>query len=402
MTIVLLKGGSQYGVLPYFIQETAEAFAARGYQTHIEDVGLWEGPEVFTAHMKALTPIDFVFSVNVFGEFRNAAGETVSQICHAPHVIQYVDWPLHQSHLARLDKTPGSTALLLVDPSHIDDIEQVYGPDHFSHLAFNPHAGVGAPYPIPEDPEAYAEGRPVAAMFAASYSPAGEPPWSAFPTPVKNVFIDAADMALARETVSFREAIDAALMARGVAVKNNPEVMRPIWRQAYLVEQWVRVRRRQAFFAAAARVGLPLVIFGKGYEEAEHYPTFQYYGPVDFNNVLGVMRQSRISFNATAMFGRGAHERPFCAMLAGSVAASDYTRYFAEHFEAGRDIALFRWTSLDEDLAAIRELLNDPAALHTIAKAGQEKAQREHRWANRIDAILAAAEAARHRMAAEL
>ena len=78
-------------------------------------------------------------------------------------------------------------------------------------------------------------------------------------------------------------------------------------------------------------------------------------------------------------------------MLAGAVAASDFSTYYADQFDAGREMVLFRWQHLEQDLAALRDLAEDPARLFEIAPAGQNKTSRNHRWANRVDAIIAAA-----------
>ena len=82
---------------------------------------------------------DLVFSIGLFGELRDGAGRTAAQIVGAPHVVQYVDYPL--SHYPRLDATPPETALLTVDPTHVDAVRSAYGPERFAHVAFSPHGG---------------------------------------------------------------------------------------------------------------------------------------------------------------------------------------------------------------------------------------------------------------------
>ena len=78
-------------------------------------------------------------------------------------------------------------------------------------------------------------------------------------------------------------------------------------------------------------------------------------------------------------------------MLAGAVAVSDFSTYYADQFDVEREMMLFRWRHLEEDLAALYDVAEDPARLLEIAQAGQRKTSQHHRWANRIDTIVAVA-----------
>ena len=59
---------------------------------------------------------------------------------------------------------------------------------------------------------------------------------------------------------------------------------------------------------------------------------------------------------------------------------------------------LYHWKSLEEGMARIARLAADPQAAFDMARAGQARVLDEHSWANRVDVILAAAEAARARL----
>ncbi len=102
--------------------------------------------------------------------------------------------------------------------------------------------------------------------------------------------------------------------------------------------------------------------------------------------------------NINANFGAGSHERPLTALMAGAAPATDHSRFYEAQFKVGEEIAIYRWKSLHDDLAALGRFSDDPAAVLAMARAGQARVLAEHRWANRIDAILSAAAAARSRM----
>jgi spore maturation protein CgeB len=107
------------------------------------------------------------------------------------------------------------------------------------------------------------------------------------------------------------------------------------------------------------------------------------------------MARSRVVLNVNANFGAGSHERPLCGMNAGAAAASDVSAFYAANFKVGEEIALYRWRDLEAGLAAVAELAKDAEAAFAMAQAGQRRVVAEHRWINRVETVIAAAEAAR-------
>ena len=221
---------------------------------------------------------------------------------------------------------------------------------------------------------------------------------------MKKVFTAAAEFALAEEWVPPLEALDHALIADGLdfsdpRLKKDLAVVRTL---ANELNGWIRFVRRERFFAAAAKVGLPLTVYGNGYDGVlDRYPNIDYRGTGDAYATPDLMAKSRIVISHNSNFGEGIHERVPTAMVAGAVAATDTSAYYREHYAAGEDIALYRWQHLEEDLAGIRDLLADGEKLFRMAKAGQKKALAQDRWQNRIEIVLAAARAAADRRAAE-
>ena len=391
--VLLIKGQSRYDVLRDFIDAVADAFRARGIEPVVLDSAPLKTHDEIYAALKAVGRVDLAFSFYIYGHYVDPHGRTLGEIIGAPHVVQYVDYPL--SLREALDGTDSEAAILTVDPSHADAIRKLYGPDRFAHVGFNPHAGTGEPFALPASAAAYVAGRPIPVLFSGTYYRLVDPPWKDFPANVRRVFDGAADYALSQEFVPALEALDATLKRMGL----DPDVPDPSIRQVRMladkVHEWVRVLRRHKFFEAAAKVGLPLTVTGAGYDDdLPRFPNIDYRGQSGFHDAIALMRQSRMVININANFGRGSHERPFTAMLAGAVAASDFSTWYTDQFDAGREMALFRWQHLEEDLAGLRDLSEDPARLFAIAQAGQHKTARDHRWANRIDAVIRAADPA--------
>lgn len=312
----------------------------------------------------------------------------------APHVVQYVDYPL--THWVALDRTAADTALLMIDESHVETVAAIYGRGRFAYLGFSPHGAMGAPSTPAGDTADFARSRPIPILFAGSfYEP--QPPWWETQAPaVASIFRRAVDIALAHEAAPALAALDAALAEHGLDPA-EPEVVE-FRKLATHVHEHVRAERRIAALSTAADIGLPVHVYGRGFEtQRERLKSFTFGGEADVSQITELMAQSRLVLSINANFGAGSHERPLMALLAGAAAATDVSSFYLEHFEPG-DLALHRWNALAEDLAQIGAL--EPEALQLMARAGQARVAAAHRWAHRVDAILAAAEAVRAKSAA--
>jgi len=121
MKALLLKGLSSYEATTLFIDEAAAAFRRRGVDATVVDLGPPQDELGFLAAAVAGRRFDLVFSIGLFAELRDGQGRDVGQIVGAPFVVQYVDFPL--SHYRRLAATAPATALLVVDPSHVEAVQ---------------------------------------------------------------------------------------------------------------------------------------------------------------------------------------------------------------------------------------------------------------------------------------
>ncbi len=395
MRVVLIKGRSAYDALRAFTDGCAEAFRRRGFDTTIIDAA--ESAEVGPALAAAAAdgPVRMVHSFSILGDYRDESGRTVGDIAGAPHVIQLVDHPL--AHMMRLDRTSRSAAVLVVDHSHVDAIRSVYGAEHFAHVGFCPHAAVGDPALGEPDADAFAAARPIPILFCGTFYKDETPPWAAFEPRVRRVFDQALEMALAEEFLPALEALDQAMRSAGLDPAGAG--FHDFRRNAVFVHEQVRAHRRFALLKAVIKAGLPVHVYGKGYEsQLYRFKAATYGGEADFAEVTQLMRRSRVVLNINANFGQGSHERPLTALLAGSAAASDHSTFYAEMFRPGEDIALYRWKSLTEGLSAIADLAESPEAAFSMARAGQARVIAGHRWDHRIDTLLAAADASRARL----
>ena len=120
---------------------------------------------------------------------------------------------------------------------------------------------------------------------------------------------------------------------------------------------------RDAVLTALGRAGLPLHVWGTGWEPlAARYPTFVYGGVGSFAETLHTLRRARVVLNINNGFVAGGHERVFTAMCAGAAVFSDANRYYAEAFEEGREIVSFAWPDLASAAGQWRRWSPTPAA----------------------------------------
>jgi hypothetical protein len=394
MRAVFIKGPSQYDATRLFTDELAGAFAQQGHEAVVVDA---LGEEDFgTALMREAIagPTGLVHSIGCMGDMRDGLGRSLGEMFGAPHVLQHVDYPL--SHLNQLDHTARLTALLTVDPSHVEALASTFGSDHFAHLAFCPHAAVGAPAEDDEDVDRFADRRSVPILFSGSFYGVQAPGWAEEGAGIRAIFDAAMEIILAVEFLPALEALDQALRDHGQdPFEPRFERMR---KYATMLHEQARRIRRQALFDAAGRAGLPIFFIGAGYEgHIERYPTFKRAEPVNLSDAVKLMRHARVVLNINANFGRGSHERPLTAMLAGAAVASDHSSWWAEQFVEGQDMLLYRWTDLDAGLSRLAALAEDPEAAWRMARSAKTKALAGHRFDHRVASIIAAAEAVRIR-----
>jgi Glycosyl transferases group 1 len=393
LRILVIKGHSQYGGTRLFADHAAAAFARRGFEVGVLDLAAiidagGDAPAAILADAAA-QPADLVFSINIVGEYKDPAGRSLAAIHGAPHVVWHTDYVL--TNQARLEGTPASTAVLVVDPTQVDAIRSVYGVERFDRLRFFPHPAVGEPAPDDADADAFAAARPIPLLWSGGFQkPDAEPPWAGAPGPARAVFDDALDLALSVEWMPPLQALETVLAARGLDLADPAN--RGAKLAAPMIDAEVRWTRRFEFLKAVAKSGVAVHICGANWEgQLYRFKNATYEGPVEMSRMVELMRRSRLVLNTNGNFGAGSHERPFSASLAGAATFSDFSRYYDQVFEDGRSMAMFRWKDLDAGMGRLAALAADPAACFAMAREAKALTLRDHTWDRRIDPILEAA-----------
>ena len=396
LRILIIKGQSQYGATRLFLDGAADAFRRADHEVEVLDVGqVANALPVISPHAQTAGRFDFVFSINICGEFRDDAGRTLSELYGGPHVLWYVDHPL--SHAERLRRTPKSTALLLVDPSHVRAVRSIYGPDRFDYLGFFPHPAFGEPALDDLSVTDFVERRPIRLLWAGSFQPPDRP-WTNVEGPARQIFQDAFDLATSVAWMAPDVALDRVLRSRGADIEDPALISAR--ESATLVDWAVRTTRRFDFLKAVARTGLPLHLCGAGWDDRlPPFTNVTFAGPVETDRLSALMAKSRIVLNTNANFGEGSHERPFSASLAGAATFSDRSAYYDTALEPGKTIELFSWMDLDAAMQSLEGLVGAPERCWDLARGAKAATLAGHTWSHRIPLIIDAATAVRGRSA---
>ena len=391
MRILIMKGQSQYGGTRLFADEATAAFRRQGHQVEVLDLGGTDNGGALVLAHRPEGPLDLVFTINIAGEFVDSLGRTIRDLFGAPHVVWHTDYIFSQA--ARLNGTPKSTAVLLVDPTQVEAVRSISGPDRFDHIDFFPHPAVGEPAPDDATVAEFVERRPIAVLWSGGFQKP-ETLWAGVTGPAREVFQDAFDLAMGVEWMPPHQALDTILASRGLDLTDPAH--QAVREAASILDVEVRKARRFEFLKAVAKTGVPLHICGAGWEtQLYRFKNATYEGPVEMTRMAQLMRQSRLVLNTNGNFGAGSHERPFSASLAGAATFSDFSRYYRQVFEPGANIELFYWQDLAGGMEALKALADDPARAFEYARAAKALTLAGHTWDRQIGQILTAADAVR-------
>lgn len=106
-------------------------------------------------------------------------------------------------------------------------------------------------------------------------------------------------------------------------------------------------------------------------------------GQVDSAACVQAVREARLSLNVMPWFKDGAHDRVFTAMLQGTAALTDDSRYLREEFTDGKELVFYALSSVAPLPGLVYDLLRDEERLERIAMEGYRAAGKRHTWGER-------------------
>ncbi len=160
------------------------------------------------------------------------------------------------------------------------------------------------------------------------------------------------------------------------------------WCEALLliIKPW----RRSEAVKRLIELGIPIDIFGEGWEHTSNARNLRLHGAVSYEETLAIFSQAKIVFQDEAEFNDGAHDRVFTAMLNGAVVVSEHSKYLDEIFVNGQDMILYDWKINCEAMQQILGILSDDTQRLTMMMQAYQKTDQNHRWRNRAEKIKTA------------
>lgn len=157
------------------------------------------------------------------------------------------------------------------------------------------------------------------------------------------------------------------------------------------IDLFVRSYFREKVVQTLADAGIIVRVFGADWEKI-HCKKPQNVrtsgGKVNSAACVQAMRDARIALNVMPWFKDGAHDRVFTAMLQGTAALTDDSRYLREECRDGENICFYSLRALQQLPDQVVSLLEDPVRMAELAERGYRMAEKRHRWKNRAGLLM--------------
>ncbi|MDP1873297.1 glycosyltransferase [Phenylobacterium sp.] len=383
MRIVLFKGQSQYGSLRLHVDQLAAALRDLGHEAVVVDLAA-DDPIAAVNAVLADPPGAF-FGFSGVGCDLQADGRSIFDALGAVYASLYVDHPLH--HLPRLSTPIQRKVALFLDRSHVQFMSVWSEGRTFRQIGFLPCGAnqLGEP---PDTTDAAFASRDIPLLFTGTYRGPPLAPWKEWPhSPAKDLVLDVAGQMCADGRLSILDALKQSLARQGGGLTS--ELLDQVAPLLQAVQAYCEAYHRDRLLNILGAARVPIRVYGAGWEPlTTQYPSFDYGGVGSFAETLALLRRTRLVLNTNNGFVAGGHERVFTAMSAGAAVLSDQSRYYAEAFKDGREIATFAWDALEDVPQQIETLLADEAGLAALARSGAKKALAEHQWRDRAARLV--------------
>ena len=361
--VLLLKGESQYNAMRNYIDEIEVGFRLAGYNTYVIDVTeksyMFQLEELLNS-----VKIDITFTCN------SILKKPLSDIS----VTYLTDHPAVHGH--RLEHMDSGACVFVCDKRHERYIRKYY--PNIKYVKYIPMSGEAAGKYIP-----YGE-RSRDIVFTGSYF-----------TPEKahnNIFNCheslhkfagyMADRIIKQPELDLEMCLENCLSDFGAMPSDWK--FHDLMQEFTWIDAYARSCYRDRMIRGLLEAGYKIHVFGNGWEAFEGQGKENLIiEKGNFYIARKAVADARISMNIMPWFKEGFQERIAAAMLSGTVAVTDGSRYIQENFTDGKDLVLYSLKHLEELPGKVKWLLKHPYEAERIARAGKERAQKEMTWQHR-------------------
>ena len=377
--VIYLNRGSMYGMITTFCRQLADGFIAQGCETLLFDHE--DGPELEQELLKIISSKpDMVIVIGFLPLFPEIDGKLAYDVYDVPIIQILVDHPFNAgagTNMA-LNYPIENRIVTCVDRTHVEELDHHFGSMKGLFLA---HGGLLPSAPVDQP-------RPIDLLFTGTYRDPEEQrrEWHNWPHPVSRIIQEMIDATIDKDTQPFLPHLIPLLKKRGITYGPEFRHLAHIILQGW--DFYMRAVRRRELIKTLDHANLPVDIYGQLWHL---YPNENHriHGEIASDKIPELFSQTKILLNIGPNFPNGSHERVFTGMICGALVITDRNSYWEEHFTDQEELFLYDFTNLEKIPQMIRELQSDPERLQRVAKAGQEKALKNHTWKNRAAQLLA-------------
>lgn len=369
-----MPSNSLYEVQHHFARKLYEAFVRTGIKCR-----LLEGDDRYL--IPAQSPPDFTIGFN--GGLQVEAGVFLADLIRVPHVACLIDPPFRF-----LSLTSSPYTIIACDDRFSCDMVRAF---EFPNVVFMPHAveaDLKLPYPEQK--------RPYEITMLATFIDCENKrrSWkSMFSDEIYHAMEKALEDTLGDDTTSFLVAVPRALhpllWTKKGTLAINPETYYKIFSE---IELYIKGRDRIDLIESLP--DLPIDLFGSSVDTigwADYFknrPNIRVHSPVPYEQVLEIMKQSKIVLNSCIKNKAGAHERIFSAAACGAVCVTNENEYLKEQFSNGTEMIFYSRNKFECLQPIVQSLLENETQRLTIAAQGRQAVMTNHTWDNRVAHLL--------------
>jgi len=157
------------------------------------------------------------------------------------------------------------------------------------------------------------------------------------------------------------------------------------------IELYLRGKERVDLLKAIKDVKID--IFGSGTkEEWKKYlgerPEVTIHDPVEYEEVLQIMKQSKIVLSSCSWIKYGGHERIFSGFACGAMVVIGENAYLKKFFKEGESIAYYNAKTISGIGETVKKYLADEGLRERVAAEGRRIVMGAHTWRHRAEQLL--------------
>lgn len=379
--IILFEGA--YATLDLFTEEIHKELLKRNYEVLIFDVNDYNKSLMGLAQF-VQKKVDMVISYNNLGFNMELVPEkNIWEQLGIPFVNILMDHPFHYKEA--LDKAPKDSFILCVDRKHVDYIKRFW--PSIENVHFMAHGGAYV-----EQGKALKE-RDIDVLYAGGLSvdlvEGLKPDISKYKEFDANELVEYATQRLiSNNELLTEDVIEEFLVERGIVLED--EILSQVITDMRIVDSYAVSYFREKVIETLIKNGIKVTVYGNGWEKRKcmQNPNFYYGGLVKPDEVLELMKDSKIVLSTMTWFKDGSHDRIFHGMMAGAVCITDHSKYISEVVFDKENGFIFKLNDMEKLVQDVKNILNETYDNEKIAKAGRKCAVENHMFDKRVDFIL--------------